>query len=209
MVASLTSKLGRFEFDLHVMKYFSAKMSSSDSQSVISDQPERMKHPLRDEWSFWLLLGDKQNWEDNLVELSNFNTVEDYWCLYHHMKVPSELRLGQDYMIFKKGIQPMWEDPQNKKGGRWLIMLDRLTNAQMDAIWADTVLILIGATLMCTDDISGVVVNVRDKNKISVWMKTNDPESVLEVGRKLRKQFKIPYKFNYYKHNTGKAMYSM
>uniref|UniRef100_A0A2H1WC62 eIF-4F 25 kDa subunit n=1 Tax=Spodoptera frugiperda TaxID=7108 RepID=A0A2H1WC62_SPOFR len=184
-------------------------MSSSDSQSVTSDQPERMKHPLQDEWSFWLLLGDKQNWEDNLVELSNFNTVEDYWCLYHHMKVPSELRLGQDYMIFKKGIQPMWEDPQNKKGGRWLIMLDRLTNAQMDAIWADTVLILIGATLMCTDDISGVVVNVRDKNKISVWMKTNDPESVLEVGRKLRKQFKIPYKFNYYKHNTGKAMYSM
>lgn len=188
---------------------FSAKMSLSDSQSVTSDQPERMKHPLRDEWSFWLLLGDKQNWEDNLVELSNFNTVEDYWCLYHHMKVPSELRLGQDYMIFKKGIQPMWEDPQNKKGGRWLIMLDRLTNAQMDAIWADTVLILIGATLACSDDISGVVVNVRDKNKISVWMKTNDPESVLEVGRKLRKQFKIPYKFNYYKHNTGKAMYSM
>ncbi|CAH1644569.1 unnamed protein product [Spodoptera littoralis] len=184
-------------------------MSSTVIESVSSDLPERMKHPLRDEWTFWLLMGDKKNWEDNLEKLTSFNTVEDYWCLYHHMKVPSELKLGQDYMIFKKGIQPMWEDPHNKKGGRWLIMLDRMTSAHMDSIWADTVLILIGATLEHTDDICGVVVNVRDKNKISVWMKTNDSDPVLEVGRKLRKQFKIPYKFNYYKHNSSKSMYSM
>ncbi|KOB73653.1 Eukaryotic initiation factor 4E-1 [Operophtera brumata] len=85
--------------------------------------PEDIKHPLENTWDFWLFTNEnKNNWSDNLKNLTTFETVEDYWCLYHHMKLPSALSSGQEYSIFKKGINPMWEDEANKSGGR-LIMV--------------------------------------------------------------------------------------
>ncbi|PZC79721.1 hypothetical protein B5X24_HaOG216029 [Helicoverpa armigera] len=127
---------------------------------------DNVKHPLGSEWSFWLFTNQKKNWADNLVKLATFDTVEDYWCLYHHMKVPSELNLGQEYLVFKKGIQPQWEDPANQSGGRWLIILDGEKAAHVDAIWLDTVLVLIGETFEHVDDVCGVVCNIRAKHRI-------------------------------------------
>ena len=38
------------------------------------------------------------------------------------------------------GIQPMWEDDKNKKGGRWLINLDKKKrHLELDAFWLETV----------------------------------------------------------------------
>ena len=28
-----------------------------------------------------------------------------------------------DYMLFRKGIRPEWEDPANKDGGKWVVTL--------------------------------------------------------------------------------------
>lgn len=28
-----------------------------------------------------------------------------------------------DYMLFKKGIRPEWEDPHNRNGGKWVVTL--------------------------------------------------------------------------------------
>jgi translation initiation factor 4E len=28
-----------------------------------------------------------------------------------------------NYHVFKNGIKPMWEDPQNNKGGKWILLL--------------------------------------------------------------------------------------
>ncbi|KAJ8731758.1 hypothetical protein PYW08_014488 [Mythimna loreyi] len=168
-----------------------------------------VKHPLENEWSFWMFTNrEKVNWEANLVEMVSFDTVEDYWCLYHHMKTPSELKKGQDYMVFKKGIRPMWEDEANKCGGRWLLMLDGVKPAYMDSIWSDVVLLLIGENFEHSDEINGVVVNIRDKNKISIWMRSIHRKAIVEIGRKLRVRFRIPCRIHFYKHNSSAAIYS-
>lgn len=65
-------------------------------------------------------------------------TPFNFHSLYHHMKLPSELKVGQDYAVFKRGISPMWEDNANESGGRWLINLERYGN-EMDRIWLDVV----------------------------------------------------------------------
>lgn len=60
--------------------------------------------------------------------------------LYHHIKLPSELRQGHDYAVFKQGIRPMWEDDANKMGGRWLISIERnKRNSDLDRFWLDAV----------------------------------------------------------------------
>lgn len=55
----------------------------------------------------------------------------------------SELRQGCDYSLFKKGIRPMWEDEANRKGGRWLISLEKKQRlVDLDRFWLDIVSIL-------------------------------------------------------------------
>ncbi|XP_075971178.1 eukaryotic translation initiation factor 4E1-like [Anticarsia gemmatalis] len=171
---------------------------------------ENLKHPLLNEWSFWLFTNTKKVWDENLVELTSFNTVEDYWCLYHHMKLPSELSMGQDYAIFKKGITPMWEHERNKRGGRWQIMFNELKFKTLDNVWLDTVLLAIGENFLNSDLICGVVVNVRQKSKISIWTdRGNDSKAVMDIGRKLRKHLNVPNKLRYYLHTTSNSLYIM
>ena len=83
------------------------------------------------------------NWNDLLKEVVTFDSVEEFWGVYvslpihtcsylqsSHCSLPpssiqnnitptSELALKSDYHLFKKGIRPEWEDPQNKHGGRF------------------------------------------------------------------------------------------
>lgn len=47
--------------------------------------------------------------------------------------------MGSDYSLFKKGIMPMWEDQANKRGGRWLISLERKQRSELDRYWLDIV----------------------------------------------------------------------
>lgn len=64
------------------------------------------KHPLQNTWTLWYLENDRtKSWEDMLNEITSFDTVEDFWSLYNHIKPPSEIKLGSDYSLFKKGIR--------------------------------------------------------------------------------------------------------
>ena len=54
-----------------------------------------------------------------LVYVTSFNTVQGFWAVYQHLKLPSHLRQGCDYMFFRSGIQPYWESKENKNGGRF------------------------------------------------------------------------------------------
>ena len=42
--------------------------------------------------------------------------------------------------LLQEGIKPMWEDERNKKGGRWLINLDKKQRAScLDNFWLEVV----------------------------------------------------------------------
>lgn len=97
-------------------------------------------------------------------EITSFDTVEDFWSLYNHIRVASELKQGNDYSLFKKNIRPMWEDAgrvdlkserdrtewtlnvlsfkylANKRGGRWVLNLNKQQRRnELDALWLDIV----------------------------------------------------------------------
>lgn len=64
------------------------------------------KHPLQNTWTLWYLENDRsKSWEDMQNEITSFDTVEDFWSLYNHIKPPSEIKVGSDYSLFKKGIR--------------------------------------------------------------------------------------------------------
>ncbi|XP_057234507.1 eukaryotic translation initiation factor 4E type 1B isoform X1 [Malurus melanocephalus] len=99
------------------------------------------KHPLQNRWALWFFKNDKSKmWQANLRLVTKFSTVEDFWALYSHIQLASKLTAGCDYSLFKDGIEPMWEDSQNKRGGRWLITLAKQQrHTELDRFWLETV----------------------------------------------------------------------
>jgi len=172
------------------------------------------KHPLNNTWTLWFFKNDKRfDWETNQREVIHFDTVEDFWALHNHIEPASRLQIGCDYSLFKKGIKPMWEDPMNKEGGRWLVNLvkpnlprnvpqnpagtENNHSKQLDDFWTELLLLLIGEAFDQSgagDLVNGAVVNIRGKgDKVSVWMSTSShKEAILDVGRKIRNCRALP-----------------
>ena len=40
--------------------------------------------------------------------LGSFNTVEDFWRFYIHIKRPSELEIGYNLYLFRDQHKPLW-----------------------------------------------------------------------------------------------------
>ena len=43
--------------------------------------------------------------------------------MYNNIYKVEEIMPNTDYMMFKKGIRPEWEDPSNRDGGKWVVTL--------------------------------------------------------------------------------------
>ncbi|XP_016925885.3 eukaryotic translation initiation factor 4E1 [Drosophila suzukii] len=146
-------------------------------------------HPLEHVWTLWYLENDRsKHWKDMLNEITQIDSVETFWSLYYTIKTPSELKIGCDYSMFKKDIKPMWEDEANIKGGRWLVTVGKSAKLELDRIWLDILLMMVGQTFDYSDEICGAVINIRAKsNKISVWTANGSNEmAILEIGQKLK-----------------------
>lgn len=142
-----------------------------------------------------------RTWEQNLLKVAKFQSVEDFWALYHHVEIASNLQPGSDYNLFKNDIKPMWEDPANFNGGRWLFTIQKSTQKEqgktqsyaktLDAMWLEVVLCLIGEAFeKYSDQICGAVLNVRPKlDKIAVWTSdSKDMEANKFIGQVLKKR---------------------
>ncbi|CAH1793411.1 unnamed protein product [Owenia fusiformis] len=160
-----------------------------------------IKHPLQNKWALWFFKNDKsKDWASNLKLVTTFDTVEDFWALYNHVQPASKLPSGCDYSLFKDGVQPMWEDDFNKRGGRWLINLNKQQrHSDLDNFWLETLLCLIGEAFEeHSENICGAVVNIRNKgDKLGLW--THDAknnEATLKIGRRLKERLSVPSKIS-------------
>jgi hypothetical protein len=111
--------------------------------------------------------------------MAEFGTIEDFFSVYQHLKRPSTLPLVSDYHIFKKGIRPVWEDDENKKGGKWIV---RLKKGVADRYWEDLILAIVGDQFAeASEEVCGAVLSVRNGEDIlSIWTR-NDGGRVLKI----------------------------
>jgi translation initiation factor 4E len=68
---------------------------------------------------------DGQTWKENLENCGTFSTVEEFWQIYNNVKPASQLAIGSNYHIFMEGVEPMWEDPGNSKGGKFVLTMQK------------------------------------------------------------------------------------
>ncbi len=111
--------------------------------------------------------------EWNPQPINTFDTVEGFWRLYNNLVPAGSLPAGADYFLFKKGISPAWEDPQNRAGGVWALEFPVNADDAVNHCWLWTLLALIGEYFTASEDIAGAVVSIRTKAvKLSLWVKT-------------------------------------
>lgn len=158
----------------------SSKTSLADSK--IDTPPPT--HTLRHSWVFWFRppiskLNGFVDYEKTLHAMAGFDTAEDFFKVYRHLKRPSALPLVSDYHIFKKGIRPVWEDEENKHGGKWIV---RLKKGVADRYWEDLLFAIIGDQLAeVSEEICGAILSVRNGEDIlSIWTRT-DAGIVLKI----------------------------
>lgn len=143
------------------------------------------------------------SWGDNLKKIYTFSTVEDFWCLWNNIKGAHELAQGSNYHLFKEGVEPMWEDARNEKGGKWIVLLKpNQRQTQLNDMWLNTVLACIGATFDDDVHVTGVVVSVRKSmDKIALWtMDATDEAAIKRIGRQFKELLGGSVKIGYQAH---------
>lgn len=121
--------------------------------------------------------------------------------LINNLLEPSNLPTSNTYNLFKHGIEPKWEDVQNQAGGEWRVSLPGPYKPQLDKLWMDTLLTVIGEGFGPTesDDIAGIVVNIKKgANRIAIWTKSALNQQLQEsIGNRWRETASIRAKMEY------------
>lgn len=204
----------------------------SDEQVVqqVQNTAPYESHPLERPWTMWFMNGDNKvkahkppidgglEWNQGLIELYTFESVEDFWAVYNHIQLPAKLRLKNDYMVFRKGVRPEWEDSTNRGGGMWkLILPSKMRATDLDRMWLETLLSMIGESYgQLGDLICGAYLQRRQKeDRIQLWTTSGNEEEIKAIGGILKQKLNLSKEsyIHYLRHDdqtqgthTGKNM---
>lgn len=166
------------------------------------------KHPLQNSWQLWYYKNVSSDFEKNLFTITTVETVEDFWGLFNHIELASNLNPNCAYYFFKEGIRPMWEDSTNKAGGRWVINCMKKNFKAIDNYWMELLLALIGEAFgEYNDYVCGAFCVIKQKNdRIGVWTKqANDRDSNMHIGRVIKQRLNYQGNVSYEAHDTSRS----
>lgn len=135
--------------------------------------------PLKYTWVIWYRppTSKSSDYEKSIQAMCKMSSAQDFWKVYTHLKRPSHLPTVSDYHFFKQGIRPVWEDEQNKKGGKWIM---RLKKGVADRYWEDLLMAMVGDQFIeASDEVCGMVLSVRSGEDVfSIWTKNDGGKNV-------------------------------
>jgi len=132
-------------------------------------------HDLNNKWTVWLHLPYDTDWSINSYKkVSTFETLEE--CIILMENINKEIVEKCMLFIMKNNIKPIWEDPENSKGG---CLSYKINTEYVYDIWKKLNYYLIGETLIddkdIMDNINGISISPK-KNFciIKFWIKNSE-----------------------------------
>jgi translation initiation factor 4E len=158
---------------------------SSTMAKITNEIDKTKKTPIEEKFAFWYRISedalmnqqpkqtlDKKEYENQVKKIAEFQTIEDFWAIFQHLRKPDSCKPGIEFQMFKDPIKPMWEDEYNKDGGRISI---KLRKGYTTIIWEEMIFALIGGVLPpeIKNEINGIVASSRKEfNVLQIWFKT-------------------------------------
>jgi hypothetical protein len=140
-----------------------------DKRNQLESAPN---HTLIGKWNLYYHLPYDKNWDiaSYKIIMDDIDTAEKLITI--NESIPEELVKSCMLFVMKKGILPLWEDPQNRTGGAFSF---KVPNKNVNLVWRHLFYVLCGETLT-TDKkynhlINGISISPK-KNFciIKIWM---------------------------------------
>ena len=135
---------------------------------------------------------DSSEYESQVKKIAEFDTIEDFWAIYQHIKKPDNCKQGIEIQMFKENIKPMWEDESNKNGGKLTLKLNK---GYTTIIWEELILGIIGNILPkeTSEGINGIVFSSKkESNILQIWFKDYNKKYTGELEQCIRDLIQIP-----------------
>ena len=166
------------------------------------------KTKLKSRYAFWYRISediyqppqktaiDQKEYENQVIKIAEFETIEDFWAIFQHLRKPDSCRPGIQFQLFRADIKPIWEDINNKNGGKVTI---KLRKDFTTIIWEEMIFAIIGDVLPenIKYEINGIVVASRkDFNKLQIWFKNWSEEKNNIIEEHIRDLLQMPPEVN-------------
>jgi len=185
---------------------------NTTQEDLVLNESSGNEHPLGAPWTIWYgvapVVKKAQDgatsqppaagaWEDALLPVKDFDTVEGFWWSFREIKIPTQMDVGASYHCFKDAVKPMWEDDANRHGGKWSWSLPLQDVLRVDKDWERLVMAAVGGSLedgSKAGDVVGVAYGKRKVGyKLSVWTKDkNNTASLKALAKKIREVLNLP-----------------
>lgn len=130
-----------------------------------------------------------------------FETIIGMWMFLQSIPNPSKMATVSVY-LFLYGTKPVWEDPKNINGGRWMFTMKNKEN--IDETWENLVLELVGFGLDPSAETTGIIMAHRPNyTKFSIWTRDKTSEAnILAIGRRIHAEVAPLAVLEYQDHNA-------
>ena len=158
------------------------------------------KTKLKSRYAFWYRISediyqppqktaiDQKEYENQVIKIAEFETIEDFWAIFQHLRKPDSCRPGIEFQLFRGDIKPLWEDESNKNGGKVSI---KLCKDYTTIIWEEMIFALIGDVL--PEKINGIIVSSRkEMNILQIWFNDWSEEGNNNIKKMIRDLLQIP-----------------
>ena len=143
------------------------QLSSSPTSSHAT-----MFHPLSHAWCLWAHLPHDTDWSlASYKKMYTFRQVEEVLAVVETL--PDALVKNCMLFLMREGIQPMWEDPQNRYGGCFSY---KVANKTVYEVWKDLTYLVVGNTISMDDSFVSSVTGITISPKknfciLKIWMR--------------------------------------
>ncbi|ORX73550.1 translation initiation factor eIF4e [Linderina pennispora] len=144
------------------------------------------------------------DYESAMIRLASFGTVEGFWGVYSHLLRPNQVPTITDYHLFRDSVRPVWEDPANMNGGKWMI---RLRKGLATRLWERLAMAVVGDVFDVGDEVCGIVLSIRNSEDIlSLWNRTAvDAKTNVHIRDIIKQVLEVPAEtiMEYKAHNDS------
>ncbi|KAI5184945.1 translation initiation factor 4E [Nematocida homosporus] len=114
--------------------------------------------------------GETEDFRSKIKAEAVIKNINEFLYVIRRLHKLVDIKPITDVCLFREGVQPMWEDPENLEGGKWIFKMRKNTAEQR---LFESLIMWMGACPFKTMIVNGVLISVRGHQTIlSLWTKT-------------------------------------
>lgn len=156
---------------------------------------EDKEFPLQSSWNIWYHHTLNDWYLSGYKQIFTIKTIKDFWDFHNNLDCLGGITNAQFFMM-RDNVAPVWEDPKNRNGGSWsiLVPVQEAQNA-----WEQIAVLMVGENLC--PGITGMSINLKNNIAvIKIWNSDKNhrdsstlTKSIQKFGNILYRAHKVQY----------------